>query len=370
MTGTSGSDLQYRWRSIQKKFKHHVHLASGGRFADRVWGGPELVPADEVVDLSHHFPSWAESMRPQNPKDARLWDHSLPLVPVGDGDYVGLYVRDDLLDPPVVYLCHEGSGGSDILAANLNAFLDSWEKLCYVGIDFVVNFCDPDTGWLAVDKYPAELEALQTLLRGQVRSGLMPTPLVASEQDWLTARNPNRMLNWLEEHGLLDERKRRLYCFACCQRVQDRLTDAGRRAVDVSLRYADGLATAEELAAARLALSNSFVMDGVAYAAVDGWSWISSDITESLDDPDDEREMMAHADLVRHIFGNPFRQTMKKADYSGVVRRLAERLYDGEAVRGDLCAALANDGQRELAEHFRAGDHPKGCWALDEISGK
>ncbi|HJT34345.1 MAG TPA: SMI1/KNR4 family protein [Pirellulales bacterium] len=350
--------------------KHQVRLASGDRFADRVWGGPELLPADEVVDLSHHFPSWAEGMRPQNPKDARLWDHSLPLVPVGDGDYIGLYVRDDLVDPPVVYLCHEGSGGSDILAAKLDTFLESWENLCYVGIDFVVNFCDPDTGWLAVDKYPAELEALQTLLRGQVRSGLMSTPLVASEQDWLTARNPNRMLNWLEEHGLLDERKLRLYCVACCRRVQNRLTDAGRRAIDVSLRYADGLATAEELAAARLALSNSFVIDSVVYAAVDGRSWISSDISESLDDPDDEREMMAHADLVRHILGNPFRQTMKKTNYSGVVRRLAERLYDGEAVREDLYAALANDGQRELAGHFCADDHPKGCWALDEILGK
>lgn len=110
-----------------------------------------------------------------------------------------------------------------------------------------------------------------------------------TEQEWLVSENPERMLNYLEVGspgsvpGTVSDRKLRLFACACCRQVWDKITDdapcpecgdespyriycdycgkngcagkAGRinrsrRAVEVAERYADGLATSKELAAA------------------------------------------------------------------------------------------------------------------------
>lgn len=394
MTAASGADLCYQWEAVPQEFEHQVRMASDDDCGEGLWGGLEILSADEVVIYSRDVESWAEEMSLEYPKDARLWRHSLPIVPGRNGDCVALYVRDDLTDPPVVYLAHEASGGSFVLAPNLDAFLKGWETLCFICIDFLVTYCDPDSGLLAVENRPAKLEALQALLHGETRTDLALPPPIASEQDWLTACTPNRMLEWLEQQGMRNERKLRLYCCACCQRVNDQMGSSGRYAVDVSLRYADGLATDEELAAAHLALSGSaertgspdfsketiqeFVrfskreglMHRAAYAAVGAYWWVSSDIAQHLDDPERAAEEAAHADLVRHVFGNPFRSSSKRADYQPAIRGLAQRLSNGEAVSPLLRAALLDAGESELAEHFRSGDHPRGCWALDQLLGK
>jgi hypothetical protein len=55
-----------------------------------------------------------------------------------------------------------------------------------------------------------------------------------------------------------NKRKSRLYTVACCRRVWHLLVDpACRRAVEVSERYADGLASREELIQARRAAEES-----------------------------------------------------------------------------------------------------------------
>jgi hypothetical protein len=54
-----------------------------------------------------------------------------------------------------------------------------------------------------------------------------------------------------------------------------------------------------------------------------------------------------------------------------VVTRLAESLYAGDqSAAMPLCDALIEAGHGELAEHFRAGLHPKGCWVVDLITGR
>lgn len=74
--------------------------------------------------------------------------------------------------------------------------------------------------------------------------------------------------------------------------------------------------------------------------------------------------------LLKHIFGNPFRQHSKPS--TGAVVKLADAVYQGEAVAYALHDALLESGHPELAEHFRDPNewHPKGCWALDLILGK
>jgi hypothetical protein len=59
------------------------------------------------------------------------------------------------------------------------------------------------------------------------------------------------MLTFLRAGGRLSERKARLFAAACCRRIWHLLTDErSRRAVETLERYREGLAGAEELAAA------------------------------------------------------------------------------------------------------------------------
>lgn len=391
--GTSGSDIKYHWSEIPRPFQRQVCMASDDRFRDYLWGGPEILPAEEIVELSHHFPSWAEGMRPDYPKDARIWDYSLPLVPVGNGDYVGLYLADNQRDPPVVYLCHEGCGGSTVIADTLAEFLEAWEELCFVGVDFLITYCSPDTGRLALRERRVQVEALRSLLQGQVRDDLVPPRLVQSEADWLNSRDPDRMLQWLEQQGMRVERKLRLYCCACCLRVQTQIGESGRRALETSMRYADGDASSDELSSARdgfvrgvsLAPDDNFLenltsriacsreeglMQRLRYSVIDACWYISGEITCHFDEPQASEEKAHHADLVRHIFGNPFRAAEPQRAYNLAIIRLAKRLYEGEDVAAELCHELRATGSDELANHFQQPGHPRGCWALDSLLGR
>jgi hypothetical protein len=99
-------------------------------------------------------------------------------------------------------------------------------------------------------------------------------------------------------------------------------------------------------------------------------TFVSWHICQHLDEPDLSREKAAHADLVRHIFGNPFRSVPQPRVTQLEIVRLAKRLYDGEDCAAELRKALDQEGEGDLAEHFRVAEHPKGCWALDLLLGK
>ncbi len=247
--GASHSDLSYNWVSIPARLQRQVKITANDDYREVVWGGPEFLSADEIVSLSDELPDWAEKMRPDYPKDARLWNYSQPLVPVGNGDYVGLYVDDERVPCSVVYLCHERSGGSCVIANSLDEFLSGWEELCYIGTDFLMTYLSLESDLLATSEHLVRTEILRSLLRGETRDDLVVPPLIASEQDWLHAREPDRLLEWLEQKGLQEERKTRLYCCACCRRVWNQLGASGQKAVEVSESYTDGLASDEELAA-------------------------------------------------------------------------------------------------------------------------
>jgi hypothetical protein len=74
-----------------------------------------------------------------------------------------------------------------------------------------------------------------------------------TEQQWLACGDPERMLAWLGDR--FDERDARLFAAACCRRLGALLPDeAGRQAVEVAERRADGLASAQEWNAARAAV--------------------------------------------------------------------------------------------------------------------
>ncbi len=194
-----------------------------------------------------------------------------------------------------------------------------------------------------------------------------------TEAEWLACKDLNAMLEFLGER--ISSRKLRLFACACCRRVWPLLTEpTSRHAVEVAERYADGLATKEELLAAR----NDAVMQapggGAAQVAARDPRWAAawtavgaSKIAAWAAAKNSERSHQTA--LLREIVGNPFRP-MPAEPWSPEVVRLAEALYAGEGDHFALCDALADSGHAELAEHFGTPGHPKGCWALDHILGK
>jgi len=73
-----------------------------------------------------------------------------------------------------------------------------------------------------------------------------------TEQEWMKCTDLNRMLGFLMR-GRASDRKLRLFACACFGRIWNRLPATIRRAVETSERYANGLTSEREWAAAWMA---------------------------------------------------------------------------------------------------------------------
>lgn len=147
-----------------------------------------------------------------------------------------------------------------------------------------------------------------------------------TEQEYLVCDDPGRMLAFLcDTHPRSgqptrmrpSDRRLRLWACACCRAVWDKLTDPrSRRAVEVAERYADGLATESERAAARkdamLVIEHVFlnpndIQAAPAFEAAGTCKeGACNAVTECLSRPRGIPPA-AQADLLRHIVGNPWR---------------------------------------------------------------
>ncbi len=222
-----------------------------------------------------------------------------------------------------------------------------------------------------------------------------------TEDEWPTHHErPWEMLARLP--APVSERKRRLLCAALCRRAWHLFADErSRRAVLVAERYADGLATPEELRAAWLAAEE------IANVENDGFTWHEigrAAVVTASPDPDADAvcnnvahyvgwqaaravgavendtdvaalfaEYAAQCDLIREVFGNPFRPVAmaprwRTADVLGLARMIAEdRAFDRLPILAD---ALADAGCDEpaIAEHcLGTRPHAPGCWVLDLV---
>jgi hypothetical protein len=90
-----------------------------------------------------------------------------------------------------------------------------------------------------------------------------------------------------------------------------------------------------------------------------------------------EREALRdQADLIREIFGNPFRPVALDPTWlTPTVRQLAEAIYQERVFERlpILADALeeAGCGQGDILGHLRGGgEHCRGCWVIDLLTGR
>jgi len=221
-----------------------------------------------------------------------------------------------------------------------------------------------------------------------------------TEDDWLTCKDARRMLDFLglsfdplrkvepNSTPVPRNRKVRLFAVAVCRRAWKPVSNAeAGKAIDVAERFADGLATAEELQAARkllwdqlltrwsapfsTAVRNSLPMDRWSAAIVATFpeptksgSWSTASALTGKHQPE----------LLRCIFGNPFRAVSADPSWlawnNGTVVKLAQATYDDRAsdrlpILADALEDAGCRNQNILSHCRQSGDHFRACWVVD-----
>lgn len=205
---------------------------------------------------------------------------------------------------------------------------------------------------------------------------------------WNTAGDPAAMLRWCGHHT--SDRKLRLFAAACARQVCHLLTDPrSLAALEVAERYADGLATVEELTAASDAAG-----DAASDAASAAWYAASAASAAASDAAGDAAGDAANAArsaawdaawaaareaqcaLLRDVYNPQLRPGEWTPAWVTVdARGIAQAIYAGRDFTHlpILADALEDAGctYHEMLAHLRSpGPHVRGCWALDLVLGK
>jgi hypothetical protein len=249
-----------------------------------------------------------------------------------------------------------------------------------------------------------------------------------TEAEWLACVDPTHLMQW--ERIAATERKVRLFAVACCRRIPALNShETLAAAIDTGERFADRLATEEELHEANLraegiadsagetaddyesaegitgntvrewqiqcagrsaywaSLSGdeswtgidhvlSMAADAVALAAVNDHLVAVSDYDYDQVAKGAGEERAVQADLFRDVFGNPFRpvdfSTSWRTDTAVSVARQVYESRDFSAMP-ILADALQDAGcdNEDILGHCRAeGPHVRGCWVVDLVLDK
>lgn len=228
-------------------------------------------------------------------------------------------------------------------------------------------------------------------------------------REWLECTDPQKMLRVVDDSG--GRRKAMLYAFACCLQCWHLMTDERvRRATLLMGRYADGLASIEELCEASADIWDAYDLDDEAtHQRPDGLTaWMACAGARAMRAGNyspiianqtgfiallvaeaevravgQEAERLGQCRLVREIFGNPFRPVaINSAWQTPTVCALAQAAYDNRilpagtldpghlAVLADALEEVGCDNADMLNHLRQPGDHVFGCWVLDLVLGK
>jgi hypothetical protein len=216
-----------------------------------------------------------------------------------------------------------------------------------------------------------------------------------TEAEWLACDKPDTMLMYLR--GQVGARKLRLFFCATLRRpaVWPLLTSkSSRRAVEECERYADGLAGVRDLIRVRTSAHSAWgrvgPMKAAQYAVAElahDCCWLDAYLLRHGIDTFwrqiAEGRVAFPADLVREIFGNPFRSpSLEPVCRTPQVVALALAAYEERSLPGGelecdrlkiLSDALEEAGctDLDLLAHLRQpAPHVRGCWALDLVLGR
>jgi hypothetical protein len=218
-----------------------------------------------------------------------------------------------------------------------------------------------------------------------------------TEAEWLAATDPEWMLEFLR--GKASDRKLRLFAVACCRHLLEQVTvnPWDEDAVNVAERFADGLASPDELQAAVEATTSDwtpayactaaaspaggvdaafFAADNAAHAAGEHAAFLVEESSEGLPafTAGQAAEIAVQVSLLRDTFGNPFQPVTIDPSWrawnGGTAVNLAAAIYADRAFdRLPLLAdALEDAGCADPAilGHCRGGGkHVRGCWVVD-----
>jgi hypothetical protein len=207
---------------------------------------------------------------------------------------------------------------------------------------------------------------------------------------WLACDDPKHMVERIGTHA--SERRLRLFACACCYRVYSEEQNVDElSSVEVAERFADGLATAEELQLAEEDMDcGDYRYSPADYVcsrdigAVVGTPAAASGLVEynaarRQTEPSlvERLERVAQSHLVRDIFGNPFRPmpAIDRKWLTSTVVALAKGMYESRdfGAMPILADALQDAGcdSDDILDHCRGdGPHARGCWVVDLILGK
>jgi hypothetical protein len=219
-----------------------------------------------------------------------------------------------------------------------------------------------------------------------------------TEAEWLATTRPYDLTHYKASRS---ERKRRLLSCAFARRVLSLIPDERyRTAIEVAERYADGLATEQELRATRRTINNAWrnreFTEAGNHAATAVLATLSKEavgavhslepaaaarasLTRPNWDAGHKEESLALCLLARDVFGNPFRPVIIDSAWltwnDGTIPKVAQAIYDERAFERMpiLADALEDAGcdNADILNHCRQpGVHVRGCWVLDLLLGK
>jgi hypothetical protein len=243
-----------------------------------------------------------------------------------------------------------------------------------------------------------------------------------NEQEWLECTDPQPMLESIR--GSASDRKLRLFACGCCRSIWQhlKLKHDNRKTLEFAERFADGLATRDQLHGRAWGKTGDFgwIVMRKAWDAAESSAEVASAFLErdvrALDPEACEKnratfeklsdegfhlgesyqmadavspsewvekgraarrgEQHKQATLVRDIFGNPFRPVaIDPAWLTPKAAALAQAIYADRrfADLPLLADALAEAGctDADILDHCRQpAEHVRGCWVVDLLLGK
>ena len=216
-----------------------------------------------------------------------------------------------------------------------------------------------------------------------------------TEAEWRTGTDPAPMLAAMT--GAIGrwptDRKTRLFACDCCRRLAHLMTDLDRAVLDAVERCAEGLLSPKNIVASlgitdrnspyTFGCTNN-VQRAIREAMMSGaWEGARRARAHTVDAVRKEEgaagrvaEWKRQSDVLRCIFGNPFRRVRFSADWrTDTALTLARQMYEAREFSAlpILADALQDAGcdNDELLAHARAeAPHARGCWVVDLVLGK